>query len=80
MFWGSVVKEGKNFQTITAFDKEAEFPVLHISNASLPGNFKGNQKVYLVASMGKDLKNLTIANLQKDTKESQNIDLYIHMS
>ena len=53
MFWGTILKEGKPFETKNSTDK-SDYPVLHISNASLPKT-AGNGKVYLMASMGKDL-------------------------
>jgi len=80
MFWGAVVKEGKPYVTTTAFDQTGEFPVLHLSNVSLPKNAECKGNVYLTATMEKDLSNLTIANLKKGDRESQPIDIYIHMS
>ncbi len=35
MFWGVVVKEGKPFKLKTVLEG-SEYPVLHLSNVSLP--------------------------------------------
>ena len=61
MFWGCVVKEGKPYKTQEDLEKN-EYPVLHLSNVALPKNAQGG-KVHLLASMGKDLKDLVIATL-----------------
>jgi hypothetical protein len=61
MFWGCVVKEGKPYKTQAALE-ENDYPVLHLSNVALPRT-AGNGKIHLLASMGKDLKDLTIATL-----------------
>jgi len=68
MFWGCVIKDGKPFKTASTLE-ENEFPVLHISNVALPTSAKGN-KVHLLASYGKDVKDLTLACLQKDKVET----------
>ena len=78
MFWGSVIKEGKPYKTHSALE-ESDYPVLHISNVALPRS-AGNGKVHLVASMGKDLKDLTLATLQKDKVETIALDLYVNVS
>lgn len=78
MFWGCVIKEGKPYKTHSALE-ESDYPVLHISNVALPKS-AGNGKVHLVASMGKDLKDLTLATLQKDKVETVALDLYVNVS
>lgn len=78
MFWGCVIKEGKPYKTHNALE-ESDYPVLHISNVALPKS-AGNGKVHLVASMGKDLKDLTLATLQKDKVETVALDLYVNVS
>lgn len=78
MFWGTVIKEGKPYKTHSALE-ESDYPVLHISNVALPKS-AGNGKVHLVASMGKDLKDLTLATLQKDKVETLALDLYVNVS
>lgn len=62
MFWGSVIKEGKPFKTQSALE-DSEFPALHISNVALSRNTSSNAKVYLLASFGKDVKDLVVACL-----------------
>jgi hypothetical protein len=37
MFWGAVVKEGKPWKAAKNME-DAEYPVLHISQAALPAN------------------------------------------
>lgn len=59
--------------------EENEYPVLHISNVALPANAP-NGKYYLTVSMGKDIKDLTIASLEKNKNEVQALDLYINVS
>src|SRR5450830_1832052 len=78
MFWGSVIKEGKPYKTHSALEG-SDYPVLHISNVALPKS-AGNGKVHLVASMGKELKDLTLATLQKDKVETVALDLYVNVS
>jgi hypothetical protein len=78
MFWGSVVKDGKPYKTQSALE-ENDFPVLHLSNVALPRNAPAG-KVHLLASMGKDLKDLTIATLQKDKVETVKVDIYFNVS
>jgi len=51
-----------------------------LSNVSLPKTATQAGKVYLLASSGKDLQNLTIACLQKDKVDSFALDLYINVS
>ncbi len=50
-----------------------------MSNVALPKNAP-NGKVTLMATMGKDLKDLTIATLQKDKVDQVALDLYINIS
>lgn len=78
MFWGCQLKEAKPYKTQSALE-DNDFPVLHISNVALPRNAP-NGKIYLLASMGKDLKDLTIATLQKDKIESVSLDLYVNVT
>ena len=78
MFWGVVIKEGKPFKSQGALE-ENEFPVLHISNVALPKN-AGAGKIHLLASYGKDVKDLTLATLQKDKVETLALDLYVNVS
>jgi hypothetical protein len=68
MFWGTVIKSGKPYKTNSALE-ESDYPVLHISNVALPQSAPAGSKVYLLASMGKDLQNLTLACLTKDKNE-----------
>ena len=78
MFWGCVLKDGKAYKTQSALE-ESDYPVLHISNVALPKNAPAG-KLYLLASMGKDLQGLTLATLQKDKIESVSLDLYVNVS
>ena len=59
--------------------EENDFPVLHLSNVALPASAQGG-KVQLLASMGKDLKDLVLATLQKDKVETVALDIYINVS
>jgi hypothetical protein len=77
MFWGAVIKEGKPWKAAKQLE-DAEYPVLHISQAALPKNAPAG-KVHLCISNGKDLNNLTICSLTKDKQESHKLDLYIHI-
>lgn len=52
---------------------------MHISNVALPRNAP-NGKIHLLASMGKDVKELTIATLQKDKVETVALDIYVNVS
>lgn len=77
MFWGTVIKEGKPFKSQQAM-QDKEFSALHISQATLPeGCHQG--KIYLTASMGKELPNLTVAVLSAD-KDTCALDFYINLS
>ena len=78
MFWGAVVKEGKPWKAAKNLE-DAEYPVLHISQAALPSN-ASNGKIQVQISNGKELKDLVVCTLQKDKAESQSLDLYIHIS
>lgn len=78
MFWGCALKQDKPYKTQQALE-ENDYPVLHLSNVALPKNAP-NGKVSLLASMGKDLKDLTIATLQKDKVDQVYLDLYINIS
>ena len=78
MFWGVVIKEGKPYKTQSALE-ENDYPVLHLSNVALPKSAQGG-KVHLLASMGKDIKDLTLATLQKDKVETIALDIYINVS
>lgn len=78
MFWGCALKQDKPYKTQQALE-ENDYPVLHLSNVALPKNASGG-KVSLLASMGKDLKDLTIATLQKDKVDQVALDLYINIS
>jgi hypothetical protein len=53
--------------------------VLHLSNVALPKNAPGG-RIVLLASMGKDLKDLTLATLQKDKVETLALDIYINVT
>jgi uncharacterized protein YaiI (UPF0178 family) len=79
MFWGAIVKDAKPYNAQQALEK-SEYQVLHISNVALPRDAKANSKVTLTVSMGKDLKDLTIATLTKDKVEVVALDLYINIS
>jgi hypothetical protein len=79
MFWGTIVKDAKPYNAQQALEK-SEYQVLHISNVALPRDAKANSKVTLLVSMGKDLKDLTIATLTKDKVEVVALDLYINIS
>ena len=68
MFWGTVVKENKPYKTSAALE-EQDYPILHISNVALPKDHKLDKKAYLLASQGKDIKDLVVACLQKDKNE-----------
>ena len=68
MFWGTIVKENKPYKT-NADLEEHEYPILHISNVALPKGHSSNSKAYLLASQGKDIKDLVVACLQKDKNE-----------
>ena len=63
MFWGCAIKEGKPYKTKQALES-SDYPVLHISNVALPKGAAKDSKVYLLASLGKELTDLTIATLQ----------------
>jgi nucleophosmin 1 len=77
MFWGTVIKEGKPFKSQQAM-QDKEFSALHISQATLPqGKHEG--KIYLTASMGKEMQNLTVAVLSHD-KDTCPLDFYINLS
>ncbi len=78
MLWGTGIKEGKPFNTTSAFE-DSEYPVLHISSCTLPQG-KNSNKVYLTAKMGKELTNLTLGVLQRDKTDSLALDLYVHLS
>ncbi len=78
MFWGTILKEGKPLKTKPSLE-ENDYPVLHISNVCLPKTAAAG-KVILMASMGKDLKDLTLAVLQKDKIENVALDLYINIT
>jgi hypothetical protein len=78
MFWGCVLKEGKPYKTQSALE-ENDYPVLHISNVALPKTAPAG-KVHLLASMGKDLQNLTLATLQKDKVENLALDIYVNIT
>ncbi len=52
--------------------------MLHLSNAALPANSTG--KVHLLASDGKEVKDLVLATLQKDRVENVSLDIYINVS
>ena len=67
MFWGTSIKENKPFKTNTVLEQN-EYPVLHISNVAIPKNGP-NGKYYLLASQGSDIKDLTIAVLNKDRND-----------
>ena len=67
MFWGIAIKDGKPFKTNVALE-ENEYPVLHISNVAIPKNAP-NGKYYLLASFGKDVKDLTLASLNKERND-----------
>ena len=77
MFWGTVVKQGKPYKTQQALEAN-EFPVLHLSNVALPVNSTG--KVHLLASDGKEIKDLVLATLQKDKVENVSLDIYINIT
>ena len=77
MFWGSVVKQGKPYKTQQALEAN-EFPVLHLSNVALPVNATG--KVHLLASDGKEIKDLVLATLHKDKVENVALDIYINIT
>ena len=79
MFWGYVLKEGKPFQTKQVLE-DNDYPLLHLSHAALPKNTTGGGKVYLLASQGKDLQNMTLTCLQKDKIDSASLDLYINIT
>jgi hypothetical protein len=49
-----------------------------LSNVSLPANATG--KVHLLASDGKEVKDLVLATLQKDRVENVALDIYINIS
>jgi hypothetical protein len=78
MFWGCVLKEGKPYKTKAVLESN-DYPVLHISNAALPKTAQSG-KIHLVASMGKDIKELTLTTLSKDKVESIALDLYINVT
>ena len=65
MFWGTIIAAGKTWKSQNAFE-DGEFPVLHISMASLSRACKTGDKVYLIISDGKNIKELTLCSLQKD--------------
>ena len=77
MFWGTVVKQGKPYKTQQALEAN-EFPVLHLSNVALPATSQG--KVHLLASDGKEIKDLVLATLQKDKVENVSLDIYINVT
>jgi hypothetical protein len=35
MFWGTIIKQGKQFKTQSSLE-ESDYPVLHISSVALP--------------------------------------------
>jgi hypothetical protein len=78
MFWGAIVKEGKPWKAVKNME-DAEYPVLHISQAALPKSAQAG-KIQLTLSNGKDLKDLVVCTLQKEKVENQSLDLYIHIS
>jgi Nucleoplasmin-like domain len=78
MFWGCALKESKAYKTQSVLE-DNDYPVLHISNVALPKNAP-NGKIYLQASMGANLKDLTLATLIKDKVESVALDLYVNVS
>ena len=80
MFWGTVIKKGKPYKISSAFEEQADYPVLHISNVALPANASSSGKTYLLLSNDKGIKDLTLACLQKDKKEVQPFDIYINNS
>lgn len=77
MFWGTVVRQGKPYKTQQALESN-EFPVLHLSNVALPASATG--KVQLLASDGKEVKDLVLATLHKDKVENVSLDIYINAS
>lgn len=64
--------------------EDGEYPVLHLSNASLSKDAKKDGgKSHITISMkeaGKELKNLNIAILTPDRQEMQPLDLYLNVS
>jgi nucleophosmin 1 len=80
MFWGCVLKEGEPYKVQHALE-DGEYPVLHVSNAVLSQNASEKHgKSYVTASLGKELKNLTVAVLAPNRHEVQPLDLYLNIS
>lgn len=78
MFWGCILKPDKPYKTQQALE-ENQYPVLHLSNVALPRTAQGG-KVHLLVSVGKDLKDLTLATLQKDRVDSVKLDIYFNIT
>ena len=78
MFWGTTIKESKPFKTNTVLEQN-EYPVLHISNVAIPKSGPAG-KYYLLATQGTEIKDLTIAVLNKDKNDVQALDIYINVS
>jgi len=78
MFWGCALKDGKVYKTKQALE-DNDYPVLHISNVALPKGTPNGQKVYLLATLGKELTDHTIATLQQGKVESVSLDLYVNV-
>ena len=80
MFWGCVLREGEPYKVQHALE-DGEYPVLHVSNAVLSQNANAKHgKSYVTATLGKELKNLTVAVLAPDRHEVQPLDLYLNIS
>jgi len=79
MFWGCVLKEGQPYKVQHALE-DGSYPVLHVSNAVLKSGSKGDERTTVNVSMGKELKNLSIAVLQANRSEVQSLDLYLNIS
>ena len=62
MFWAQSLQEGKPVKSQTIFS-ETDFPVLHLSSVALPRNHDSSKKAYLLASIGKEVKDLVLACL-----------------
>ena len=80
MFWGCVLKEGEPYKVQHALE-DGDYPVLHLSNAVLSRSAKkDNGKSYVTVTMGKELKNLSVAVLSPERNEMQSLDLYLNIS
>ena len=87
MFWGCILKEGQPYKVKNTLE-DREFPVLHLSNAALSRDSKkGEGKTYVTVSLknerkdqeSQNLKNLVVAVLDSEGKESQALDLYFNV-